>query len=247
VAATYKRGMDFGIVSTTLLGAVDAAVGGKAGVNFGPVKNAVGAFTTPQMVLLDLAALKTLQTPHRREGLVEAYKTGLAADPDLTDLIETQRGSLLRGDVLGLAEVASRSARAKAGVVAEDFTESGRRAILNLGHTYGHALESWHGYRIGHGRAVAAGLRVAVEISRNRGLLDDETALKIDRTIRRLAPPVRSAPRPQQAWELMKHDKKNRGGRVTFVLLKGSGRPVLVTDVTVDELAAALRNLGGES
>ena len=243
VAATYKRGMGFVLASTSLLGCVDAAVGGKSGVNLGQAKNAVGCFTIPKAVFLDAHALKTLPTVQIREGLVEAYKTGLVASADLAGLVESELKSLLARDLPGLAKVAAGSARAKADVVRQDFRESGWRGILNLGHTYGHAIEGWHKYKVSHGQSVAMGTVVAIRLSLTRGLLSQEHADRIENCLRRIMPRRAAWPDFDQAWEIMKHDKKIRQGRMVFVLLEGPGRPVLVNDVTQSELAEALEGL----
>lgn len=242
-AATYKRGMDLALVSTSLLGCVDAAVGGKAAVNLGRAKNLVGLFTTPRSVTLDLAALATLGRGQRAEGLVEAYKTGLAASPELAALVEAEMPRLLAGDLPLVARAAWLAARTKAEVVGEDFRESGRRRILNLGHTYGHAVEGWRKYQVSHGKSVAVGLVVAARISADRGLIDEELCGRIVAVLRPLLP---KGPWPPAgaAWELMTHDKKNAGGKVVFVLLAGVGRPVVVDDLSPAELAAALARLG---
>lgn len=240
VAATYKRGIDFLLVSTTLLGCVDAAVGGKAAVNLGTAKNQVGCFTQPRMVILDLQALATLPKAQRVEGLAEAYKTGLVADPELARLCEQDMELLLGGEVLGLAEVVRRSVRAKAGVVGQDFREGGRRAILNFGHTYGHALEGWHRYRLGHGQSVAGGMLVAAAISAGRGLLASAQAEAISRAVKPLLPQDLAWAPAEEAWEIMLDDKKNVKGKVRFVLLKGVGEPLVVDDVTPTELGRAL-------
>jgi len=240
VAATYKRGMDFVLCATSLVGCVDAAIGGKAAVNLAGAKNQVGCFTRPLAVLLDLAALATLPRRVILEGLVEAYKTGLTAAPALADLMENSLPQLMRGEVLGLAQVVKLAAQAKAAVVSEDFRESGRRRILNLGHTYGHALESHNRYRVGHGRAVAAGMRIAVELSRARGLLDEADAARMKDVLTPLCKGSLAWPSAQEAWPLMLNDKKNEGGKVVFVLLSGAGQPLVTNDLTQQELQAAL-------
>lgn len=245
-AATYKRGMDFALVSTSLLGCVDAAVGGKAGVNLGPAKNVVGAFTLPNLVILDLLALGTLPPRQIAEGLIEAYKTGLVAGPDLAALVEDELGPLLSGDLPAMARAACLSAQTKAEVVAEDFRENGLRRILNLGHTYGHAIEGFYDYRVSHGQAVAAGMMAAVNISAARRLLSEDKAARINETIRAMVKRPVKLPPLDQAWEIMKNDKKNRGGKVLFVLLAGIGRPVCVEDVTPEELAKAAARLKGD-
>ncbi len=244
VGATYKRGMDFILVATSLLGCVDAAVGGKAAVNLGPAKNSVGCFTRPLAVIQDLRALSTLARRHRAEGLVEAYKTGLVADPELARQVEEDMRSLLAGDLPALAAAARQGARAKARVVARDFREGGLRRILNLGHTYGHAVEGHSRFRVSHGRAVALGIMVAAAISRARGLLDKAASFAIMRCMRPLAPARRHWPGVEEAWAIMQHDKKNQGGRVVFVLLEEPGRARWVDDVTPAELGTALARVG---
>lgn len=240
VAATYKRGMGFALVSTSLLGCVDAAVGGKAGVNLGRAKNLVGCFTVPQAVVLDLKALGTLPMKHIPDGLVEAYKTGLVAAPELAAMIQEQAAELMRGEVPALAKAARLSARAKAQVVAEDFTEAGRRRILNLGHTYGHAVEGFNNFRLSHGRAVALGLVVVAQLSAQRGLLAATDLEGIMAAMKPLLPQKAALPTADEAWPVMANDKKNVGGKVQFVLLEGVGRPLIVDDVTPAELQAAI-------
>ncbi len=245
-AATFKRGLGLGLASTSLLGCVDAAVGGKAAVNAGPAKNVIGAFTAPETVLLDLAALRTLKTPGLREGLVEAYKTGLAVAPELAGLIQSEPEALLRGDLPGLARVVALSARAKAGVVSRDYREGNLRMILNLGHTYGHAVEAWHNYRVSHGLAVGAGLLTALELSCQRGLLDRDAARGMAATMRAVCGKLPALPSLNQAWPIMEQDKKIKQGKVLFVLLQGPGEPVIVNDLEPDELGAALAALHKE-
>ena len=246
VASTYKRGMSVALVSTSLLGCVDAAVGGKSGVNLGPAKNVVGCFCVPQAVVLDLQALSTLPRRQISEGLVEAYKTGLVLEPELAVLIEENLKPFLAGDLFYLAEAAKRSALCKTKVVKEDFKETGLRRILNLGHTYGHALEGVNRYHISHGRAVAAGIMVAAAISSKRGMIPERLYERIAKTMRPLAPAPSAWPTAEQAWEIMRNDKKNQGGRVMFILLERLGKAVWVDDVTTPELEAALASVLGE-
>ncbi|MBI4800475.1 MAG: bifunctional shikimate kinase/3-dehydroquinate synthase [Desulfarculus sp.] len=241
VASTYKRGMEFAIASTSLVGAVDAAIGGKTGVNLPAGKNVVGTFAQPALVALDLLALATLPRAQIAEGLVEAYKTGLVSSPELYELVRGNLPALLAGDLPLLARTASLSGRAKAKVVSADYREKGLRRILNLGHTYGHALESFHRYRLSHGRAVAVGLLVAAALSAGRGLIPGELAREVAGDMARLLPRMPAWPEAQVAWEIMQNDKKNQGGRVLFVLLEGVGNPVCVEDVTPAELATALQ------
>jgi len=244
VAATYKRGLAFILVSTSLVGCVDAAVGGKCGVNLGRTKNVIGCFAQPQAVILDLLALSSLGRRRIEEGLVEAYKTGLVAEPALADLVETDLKRLLAGDLLALAQAAETSARTKAEVVEADFREKGRRKILNFGHTFGHAVEGFHRFRVSHGRAVAAGMLVAVNLSQNRKLINQDSADLIRKTLLAVMKRVPPPPPVDRAWEIMKNDKKNRGGKIVFVLLAGPGRPVCVEDVTPVELTEAVKQMG---
>lgn len=243
VAATFKRGMEFLLVSTSLLGCVDASVGGKAAVNLPQVKNVVGMFTIPQAVVLDLWALSTLPRGQRAEGLAEAYKTGLLGCPELYELISGNMKDLLACDLPGLAACAHLAAATKAEVVSDDFREKGRRMILNLGHTYGHAVEGWHNYRLSHGRSVAVGMMAAARLSQNRGLISAELADEIVGVCAKLRGKEVKLPGLDEAWPIMLNDKKNIGGKIIFILLERIGRAKVVNDVTKDELARALKGL----
>lgn len=240
VASTFKRGIPVFLVSTTLLGATDAAIGGKSGLNLGQAKNMVGCFAMPEGVILDAAALTTLKQVHIREGLIEAYKTGLVTDPELAHLITEHAIDLMNKNLVALWPLLHRSAQAKISVVADDYREKGRRVILNLGHTFGHAVEAWHNYRVSHGQAVAKGLEVAVRMSANRGLLPVEVADKIIHVVKMLFPKPTQLPPVDEAWEIMMQDKKIKKGRLTFILLSEIGQPVVVEDVTQDELSQGL-------
>jgi 3-dehydroquinate synthetase len=224
---------------------VDAAIGGKAAVDLNQIKNPVGCFSSPSSVLLDLRALSTLPLSCRSEGLVEAYKTGLVVNPNLAKIIEKNLDNLLLGDALLLAMVVKLSASAKVGIVNQDFTEKGLRRILNFGHTYGHAVESFNDYKIRHGMAVAVGMMAAVSLSENRGFLDDEMSSRTQMTLKRFIRGKVNLPNAQDAWEIMKNDKKNRSGRIGFVLLEGLGSPVFVEDVQPDELTQAIHVVRG--
>jgi len=240
VAATFKRGMDCALVSTSLVGCVDAAIGGKSAVNVAGSKNQVGLFTVPRRVILDLAALGSLPPAALREGMVEAYKTGLALRPHLADFVEAHLEELLAGDLPAVAAVAQACAEAKGEVVTADFRETGLRRVLNLGHTYGHAVESWHEYRVSHGQSVAAGLLLMAELSHGRGLLDQALSERCRRTVLAMVPRRFELPDIEPAWSIMLNDKKAVAGRPTFVLLTGLGSHTCVDDVTPAELAAAL-------
>ena len=246
VAGTYMRGMDFILISTSLVGCVDAAVGGKAAVNLGQVKNLVGIFTHPKAVILDLFSLGTLPRKQIAEGLVEAYKTGLIYTPPLFELIDQSLSQLLQGDLPLLAEVARLSARAKAQVVSQDFREGGLRRILNLGHTYGHALEGYNNFKFSHGQSVAAGLIVAAAISLERGLIEKPLYARILETTGKLLPKKLIWPPMDQAWNYMLGDKKNRDGKVIYVLLKGLGGHQIVDDVDRAQVESAVERVRAE-
>ncbi len=244
-AGLYRRGMRLILAPTTLLGAVDAAVGGKTAVNFGGAKNQIGHFYLPEHVLVDLPAFATLGRERLAEGLVEAYKTGLLFDPRLVDLVEGRLEALLAGDPDLLAEVVRRSYAAKAALVARDYREEkGLRDVLNLGHTFGHVVESFLAPNLSHGRAVALGLAVAAELSRTLGGLPGESAARIIRTAERLGGPWPALPPDETALELLAADKKIRQGRLRFVILEGDGRPRLIETEAPDLLAAARRLVG---
>jgi shikimate kinase / 3-dehydroquinate synthase len=243
VASTYKRGIPFILVSTSLVGCVDAAIGGKAAVDLKAVKNPVGCFSSPSCVILDLTALGTLPSRCLTEGLVEAYKTGLVANNELAGIIETDINPLLRGDMLCLARIVKLSALTKVEIVGKDFKETGLRRILNFGHTYGHAVESFSNYRLSHGTAVAVGMMVAISLSGRRGLLSSAVSESMLTTLSRFVAGPVLAPPIEIAWAIMMNDKKNRNGRVNFVLLEGVSSPIYVDDVTPDELAKAVREV----
>jgi len=243
-AGLYRRGLKLILVTTTLLGAVDAAVGGKTALNFGGAKNQIGHFYLPERVLVDLASFHSLSRAQLAEGLAEAYKTGLLFDRSLADLVDQRSEELLAGDLELLAETARRSFQAKAALVARDFREEkGLREVLNLGHTYGHAAEAHLG--LNHGRAVALGLAVAAELSKARAGLSASEATKIKAVSERLGGPW-PAPVPEaEARRLLQADKKIRGGRLRFVALAEVERPVIL-EVSADEiLNAAARVKGG--
>ena len=232
VAATYLRGIECILVPTTLLGAVDAAVGGKTGVNVGG-KNLVGAFAHPSRVLVDVAVLEQLPQGLVREGTAEAVKTGLVGDPGLVDLYRRH------GSAAPLAEVVERAIAVKARIVSEDFREAGVRAVLNYGHTIGHGIESATG--ISHGEAVAIGMVAAGVVGeRTVGFdgADDQEAL-----IASLGLPTRAPAVDRSRVEaLMALDKKRDEGGIRFVVLEAIGKPAVVhpDDATVRAALAAV-------
>lgn len=226
VAATWMRGIGVIQVPTTLLGMVDAAVGGKTGINTDAGKNLVGSFHEPDAVLIDLGTLETV--PHNEivAGLAEVIKTGFIADPVILDLIEADPQAATDPTGTLLPELIRRSVQVKADVVSADLTESSLREILNYGHTLGHAIERRERYRWRHGAAVSVGLVFAAELARLAGRLDDATADRHAAILSLVGLPTSyDADALGDLLETMAGDKKNRSGITRFVVLDGLGRP----------------------
>jgi 3-dehydroquinate synthase len=234
VAAAWLRGVRVVHLPTTLLGMVDAAVGGKTGIDTAAGKNLVGAFHPPAGVLCDLTALRTLPERDRRAGLAEVVKCGFIADPAILDLLE--RG----GPAAPAAELVERAVRVKAGVVSRDLRESGEREHLNYGHTLAHAIERREAYRIRHGDAVAVGLVFAAALGRAAGRLDAPTADRHRSLLDALGlPTTYDAGAWPELHEAMRVDKKARGAVLRFVVLDGLARPGILADPEPALLAAA--------
>ncbi|MBY6366247.1 3-dehydroquinate synthase [Rhodococcoides corynebacterioides] len=240
VAATWMRGVRVVHVPTTLLAMVDAAVGGKTGINTDAGKNLVGAFHEPSAVLVDLATLETVPRHEIVAGMAEVIKTGFIADPVILDLIEADPAAALdpTGDVL--PELIRRSIEVKARVVAADLKESDLREILNYGHTLGHAIERREKYRWRHGAAVSVGLVFAAELARVAGRLSDEVADRHRRVLELVGLPVGyDADAFSQLLEGMQTDKKNRKGLLRFVVLDDLAKPGRLEGPDPSLLAAA--------
>jgi len=247
-AACYQRGVDFVQVPTTLLAQVDSSVGGKTGVNHPGGKNLIGAFHQPRAVVSDTDTLKTLPPRELRAGLAEVIKYGLVADPAFLDWIETNLDGLLALETGAVTEAIRRSCQIKAEIVSEDEREHGRRALLNLGHTFGHAIETAAGYGEWlHGEAVGTGMLMAADLSRRLGWLDDAAVERVRSILRRAglpltAPPIGAA----RALELMGMDKKVLAGRIRLVLMRRLGEGVVSGDYPAEALAETLRlHFGG--
>ena len=232
-AAVYQRGIDFLQVPTTLLAQVDSSVGGKTAINHARGKNMIGAFHQPRAVIADVATLDTLPDRELRAGLAEVIKHGAALDAAFLAWLETNIAALLGREREALTYAVRRSCELKAAIVAEDERESGARALLNFGHTFGHAIEAASGYGAWlHGEAVAAGMVMAAELSARAGLLAAAQSARLRKLIERAGLPV-VPPRIDEArWlELMALDKKSARGRMRFVLLEGPGRAALKSEV----------------
>ncbi|OBH19184.1 3-dehydroquinate synthase [Mycolicibacter terrae] len=244
-AATWLRGISIVHVPTTLLAMVDAAIGGKTGINTEAGKNLVGAFHQPTAVIVDLATLETLPQREIVAGMPEIVKAGFIADPVILDLIEADPKAAMdpTGEVLG--ELIRRSIAVKADVVAADEKESGLREILNYGHTLAHAIEALEHYQWRHGDAVSVGLVFAAELARVTGRLDDETADRHRSILLSLGLPVNYYEGALPALlEYMMGDKKNRAGVLRFVVLDGLAKPGRLEGPDPLLLAAAYDEVG---
>ncbi len=241
-AACFQRGMPFIQVPTTLLAQVDSSVGGKTAINHPLGKNMIGAFYQPQMVLADTRTLNTLPDRELHAGLAEVIKYGLIRDAAFLEWLETHLDDLLARQSTALSEAIRRSCQNKAEVVSADEREQGERALLNLGHTFGHAIETGMGYGEWlHGEAVAAGTMIAVELSYRLGWLQATDVQRIERLFVRAGLPVLGPPLAiQRYFELMQHDKKVNKGRLRLVLLKSLGQAVVSDDVARVEIENAI-------
>jgi 3-dehydroquinate synthase len=253
VAATWLRGVRVVHVPTTLLAMVDAAVGGKTGINTGTGKNLVGAFHEPAAVLCDLDVLASLPYPELMAGLGEVIKCGFIADPEILSLVERCPQDALEPRSGELRELVERSIAVKIAVVEEDLEERGGsgagsigREVLNYGHTMAHAIEKATGYGIRHGEAVALGMVYVAELARLSGHLDDDVAKRHESVLASVGLPTRFGAVPfETLLATMRVDKKARGSHLRFVVLDGIGRPAILTDPADDLLRAAYDHLAG--
>jgi len=231
-AATYQRGVAFVQVPTTLLAQVDSSVGGKTGVNHPGGKNLIGAFHQPVAVMADTGTLATLPPRELRAGLAEVIKYGLICDAGFFAWLEAHMETLLTGDAAALAHVIRRSCEIKAEIVGRDEREQGDRALLNLGHTFGHAVEAATGYKEWlHGEAIGAGLVMAADMSRESGYLTGDELDRVTRLVARAGLPTHvSNVKPDAALELMRIDKKVKAGRLRLVLMRGIGSAFVTAD-----------------
>jgi 3-dehydroquinate synthase len=245
-AAVYKRGIDFVQIPTTLLAQVDSSVGGKTAIDTPRGKNLVGAFHQPKLVLADLTVLSTLPDREMRAGYAEIIKYGLLGDLAFFEWLEANVAAVLAREPAALAHAVARSVEMKAEIVAEDEKEQGRRALLNLGHTFGHALEAETGYgdTLLHGEAVGVGMALAFRFSARQGLANGQDALRATRAIAASGLPTAMADvpgHPFDATRLVAHmaqDKKAEAGRLTFILARALGDAFVAKDVD----AAAVRD-----
>jgi len=251
-AAILRRGVDFIQIPTTLLAQVDSSVGGKTAIDVTQGKNLVGAFHQPRLVVADTGVLSTLSPRELRAGYAEVVKYGLIDDADFFAWLETNGPALLSGDEELRAEAVKHSVAAKARVVAADERESGQRALLNLGHTFGHALETAAGYSgdLLHGEAVAAGMGIAFDVSAHLGLCPLTEAERAKAHLRATGLPAGihdleqrnslDVPQADELIRLMGQDKKVSAGKITFILARGIGKSFIARDVDMDQVAQVL-------
>jgi 3-dehydroquinate synthase len=241
-AASYQRGVPFIQVPTTLLAQVDSSVGGKTAINHPLGKNMIGAFYQPRMVLADTGLLDTLPVRELSAGLAEVIKYGLIMDLPFLAWLEANMDRLIARDPAALAYAVTRSCENKAAVVAADERESGERAILNLGHTFGHAIEAGLGFGTWlHGEAVAAGTVLAARLSERMGLLSADDTARVARLFERAGLPVKAPALGQDRYlELMGHDKKVENGRLRLVLLESLGKAFMTSDFDLRDLRDVL-------
>lgn len=245
-AASYMRGVPFIQVPTTLLAQVDSSVGGKTGINHPLGKNMIGAFYQPQAVIADTATLGTLPARELSAGIAEVIKHGAIIDAAFFDWCEANMEKLVGRDPAALAYAIQRSCEIKADVVRQDEREGGLRAILNFGHTFGHAIEAGLGYGEWlHGEAVGCGMVMAAELSQRMGFIDAVTVARIRSVVQAAKLPTEAPDLGTDRWiELMQVDKKNEGGEIKFILLKPLGTAVFMPvpqDVLVDTLKACVK------
>ena len=241
-AASYQRGMPFIQVPTTLLAQVDSSVGGKTAINHPRGKNMIGAFYQPKLVLVDTDLLNTLPDRQLRAGLAEIIKIGLIRDLPFLEWLEVNLERLLERDPKALEYAICRSCENKAEVVVADEHENGERALLNLGHTFGHAIETGMGYGEWlHGEAVSAGTMMAAELSCQLGWIVDSDVRRVERLFARAGLPVAGPAMDSSRYlELMQHDKKVLDGRIRLVLFRQVGQAVLSDAASLSEIAKAI-------
>ena len=242
-AASYQRGVNFIQVPTTLLSQVDSSVGGKTGVNHPLGKNMIGAFHQPQCVVIDISTLDTLPDRELSAGLAEVIKYGLINDPEFFNWLEDKMPALMARDREALIYAVERSCADKAAVVAADERESGQRALLNLGHTFGHAIETGMGYGSWlHGEAVGAGMCMAAAMSARLGWLDRAQLRRVEDLVAAAGLPVKPPAdvSPERFMELMAVDKKVMNGQLRLVLMRDIGRSVISADFDTEALRQTL-------
>jgi 3-dehydroquinate synthase len=243
VAATYQRGVPLVQLPTTLLAQVDSSIGGKVAVNYGQLKNEIGAFYQPRLVMSDIDTLATLRPQTLGDGLAEVIKYGVIRDQKLFSYLEANMDQIKAGNKTALEEIIFRSAEIKAEVVAKDERDLGLRAILNYGHTVGHAVESASDFRVSHGEAVAIGMLAAARISHEMGILTPGELDRLADLIKRAGLTTR-APKldVERLVSAMKHDKKVEQGKMRFILPRSLGEVFISDEVNLSLVRQVLED-----
>ena len=243
-AATYMRGIEFIQIPTTLLSQVDSSVGGKTGVDFEGYKNMIGAFHQPRLVYINLNTLKTLPQEEFTSGMGEVVKTGLISDEQLFRMVTSEYDRLAAFDWDIFCRTVRRCCEIKAQIVEKDPTEQGERALLNLGHTIGHAIEKEMHFTLRHGQCVGLGLRAAAALSVKKGTLTEQEYQEIRQGLSScLLPETVSGLLPGQIIEAARKDKKASNGKIRFILMRGIGHSYIDTTVTEEEMLDAAREV----
>lgn len=240
VASTYMRGISFGFISSTLLGQVDASIGGKNGVNLDGYKNMVGTFQQPLFVWNDLALLDTLDQAELISGLAEVVKYGAIRNAALMDYIEEKKKDILELESSSMEHIVKQSAQIKISIVEADVHESGERKLLNFGHTLGHAIEKLSGML--HGEAVSIGMVLAARISVRLGFLESREADRLEQILKDLGLPVSTSIEKDQIFDTLLKDKKRSGKNIHFILLKELGE-AFIHELSLEELKELFHDL----
>jgi 3-dehydroquinate synthase len=253
-ASILRRGVRFVQIPTSLLAQVDSSVGGKTGINTPQGKNLIGTFHQPSLVIADTDVLKTLPEREMRAGYAEVAKYGLLGDAEFFAWLEKNWRGVFAYDADPLTSAIETSVKAKAAIVARDEHETGDRALLNLGHTFGHALEAWSGYsdRLLHGEGVAIGMCLAFQFSEELGLCPSGTAARVDGHLAAIGLPTRISDIPggkaeaNELVRLMGQDKKVRDGKLTFILTRSIGDAFIARDIPHDKVTSFLTRVIGK-
>lgn len=240
VASTFMRGLSFGFISTTLLGQVDASIGGKNGVNLDGFKNMIGVIRQPEFVWCDLSLLDSLHQREMVSGFAEVIKYGAIRDAGLFGYLEMNHEKVLSRDPAALERIVADSAGIKIGIVSADVLEQGERKLLNFGHTLGHAIEKLTGML--HGEAIAIGMVLAARMSENLGFLEPGEAGRLERLIAAAGLPVQTEIGKEELFETLLKDKKRSGSAIHFILLKGIGE-AFIHQMQLDSLRTAINDL----
>ena len=248
VAATYLRGVPLIQIPTTLLAQVDSSIGGKVAVNHGQLKNKIGAFYQPRLVISDIATLRTLPQEELSDGLAEIIKYAVIRDKGLFTYLERNLDQVKSLDEGVLEEIIFRSAEIKAEVVEKDEKDSGLRNILNYGHTIGHAIESVSDFKVEHGRAIAIGMLAAARISNELGILDKSELIRLKGLLKRAGLPIEIPNlEVEKLIQAIKHDKKILREKIRFVLLKSIGNVFITGEVSLSLIEQVLAGWNGET